>query len=157
MSTNSTIAVKIFTVYHTYMNAPLYSTITLVAELGISAIIYYSIYKGYRHNKFPSLLAGFALLYEAVFNISYMVSQAPHHAKALRVESPFVVGLAITHGVLSLLMFIALIVFFIFAWTRYRKGVNYFQNHKVLTWIFLFFWTFSIVSGVLFYFVEYVF
>lgn len=139
------------------MHAPLYSTITLVAELGISVIIYYSLYSGYKQNKFPAFLAGFALLYETLFNISYMISQAPHHAKALRIESPFVVSLAITHGVLSLLMFIALIIFFIFAMIRYRKGVNYFQNHKTLTMTFLVFWTFSIISGILFYFVEYVF
>ncbi|HYK08667.1 MAG TPA: hypothetical protein VEW42_04180 [Candidatus Eisenbacteria bacterium] len=139
------------------MHAPLYSTITLLAELGISAIIYYTLYQGYTHNKFPTLLAGFALLYETIFNISYMVSRVPTHAKALHVDYPIIIALAIVHGVLSLIMFIALIIFFIIAWTRYKKDVNYFQNHKVLTMVFLFFWTFSIVSGVLFYFLEYVF
>jgi uncharacterized membrane protein YozB (DUF420 family) len=139
------------------MHAPLYSTITLLAELGISAIIYYTLYQGYKHNKFPSILAGGALLYEAIFNISYMVSRVSTHVKALPLDSKFEVALAIVHGILSLIMFIALIVFFIFAWTRYRKGMNYFQNHKALTALFLVFWTFSIVSGVLFYFLEYVF
>ena len=139
------------------MHAPLYSTITLFAELVISAIIYYTLYSGFKHNKFPVKLAGFAIFYETVFNITYMAMQAPHHVKAARMESPFIVGLAIVHGILSLLMFLALIVFLIVAWTRYRKGVNYFANHKILTSIFLFFWTFSIVSGVLFYLVEYVF
>lgn len=139
------------------MHAPLYSTITLVAEIFISAIIYYTLYQGYAHSKFPVKLAGFALLYEMFFNISYMASQTPHHVKAARVESPFIISLAIIHGVLSLIMFLALIAFFVFAWTRYRKGVNYFQSHKVLTGVFTFFWTFSILSGILFYIVEYVF
>lgn len=137
------------------MHAPLYSTITLVAELIISACIYYTLYRGYRHNKFPAKIAAFALIYESVFNISYMVSRVSSQANAARVESPLLIGLAIVHGTLSLLMFLALIVFFIFAWTRYRKGINYFQSHKILTTIFIFFWTFSIISGVLFYFVEY--
>ena len=137
--------------------APFFSTFTLCTELVISAIIYFTIYQGYRHNKFFTKLAGFALLYETVFNITYMASRVPAHANAARVESPFVVGLAIVHGILSLLMFLLLIVFFIFAWRRYRKGENYFKNHKILTGIFLFFWTFSIVSGVTFYLVEYVF
>lgn len=139
------------------MHAPLYSTITLIAEIFVSASIYYTLYQGYRHNKFPAKLAGFALLYEILFNISYMALQAPHHVKAARVEAPFVVILAIVHGVLSLLMFLALILFFVFAWTRYKKEINYFQSHKMLTSTFIFFWTFSIVSGILFYFVEYVF
>lgn len=139
------------------MHAPISSTITLLAELVISTIVYFTLYSGYKRNKFPTLLAGFALLYEAIFNITYMVSRVPSQTHAAHVESPFIIALAIVHGILSLLMFIALIVFFIFAWTRYRKGVNYFQDHKILTWVFLFFWTFSIVSGVFFYLVEYVF
>lgn len=139
------------------MHAPLSSTITLFAELIISAIIYYSLYSGYYKNKFPTKFAAGALLYELIFNITYMAGQAPHHVKAAHAESPFVIILAIIHGTLSLLMFILLIVFFIFAWTRYRKGHNYFANHKILTSLFLFFWTFSIISGILFYLVEYVF
>jgi len=139
------------------MHAPLVSTITLFAELVISAIIYYTLYQGYKNNKFPTKLAGFALLYEAVFNISYMVSRVPSQTHAARVASPFLIALAIVHGILSLVMFVALIIFFIFAWTRYRKGENYFHSHKILTSVFLFFWTFSIVSGVLFYLVEYIF
>lgn len=137
------------------MNVFLYSTITLIAELLVSTIIYYTLYQGYKNDKFPTKLAFGALLYEAIFNISYMVSRVPAHAKAAKLENPFVVGLAIVHGTLSLLMFIALIVFFLFAWTQYRKEINYFKNHKILTFTFLFFWTFSIVSGVLFYFIVY--
>lgn len=138
------------------MHAPLYSTITLLAELVISTIIYYTLYQGYKHNAFPAKLAGAALLYEMIFNITYMAWQAPHHVKAAKVESGFVVGLAIVHGILSLLMFLALIIFFLLAWRNYRKGENYFKNHKMVTWVFLIFWTFSIISGITFYFVEYV-
>lgn len=139
------------------MHAPLYSTFALFAELIISGIIYYAIYNGFKHGKFPSKLAAFTLLYEAIFNITYMFSRVPAHAKVARLESPFVIVLAIVHGVLSLIMFIALIVFFIIAWRNYKKGTNYFKDHKIFTYIFLFFWTFSIVSGILFYLVEYVF
>lgn len=139
------------------MHAPIYSTITLLAEIVISSIIYYTIYRGYKHNNFPAKLAAFALLYESIFNITYMFSRVPSQAKVAHIETPFLIGLAIVHGILSLLMFIALIIFFIVAWIRYRKGINYFLSHKMLTGIFLFFWTFSIVSGVVFYFVEYIF
>lgn len=139
------------------MHAPLYSTITLIAELIISTVIYYTLYQGYKYNKFPTKLAAFALLYEIIFNISYMASRVPSQQHAAKVASPFLIGLAIIHGILSLVMFIALVIFFIFAWRAYRKGNNFFASHKILTWLFLIFWTFSIVSGVLFYIVEYVF
>lgn len=139
------------------MHAPLYSSITLFAELIISAIIYYSIYQGFKNNKFPQKLAGFALAYELIFNITYMAGRVPSHVKVAKIESPFIIALAAVHGILSLIMFIALIIFFILAWKHYKKGENYFSEHKNLTYTFLFFWTFSIVSGVLFYLVEYVF
>ncbi|HVZ12275.1 MAG TPA: hypothetical protein VG965_04560 [Patescibacteria group bacterium] len=139
------------------MHAPLYSSITLFAELIISAVIYFTLYSGYKNNKFPTIPAAAALIYELIFNITYMAGRVPSHVKVAKIEKPSIVILAIVHGVLSLIMFIALIVFFIVAWKNYKKGVNYFREHKTQTMIFIFFWTFSIVTGVLFYLVEYVF
>ena len=139
------------------MHAPIYSTVTLFAELFVSAVIYYSLYQGYKNKRFPSTLVGVALLYEVIFNISYMAMQVPGYAKAANVESSFVVGLAIVHGFLSLIMFLTLVLFFILAFKNYRKGVNFFKKHKNFTFIFLFFWTFSVISGGIFYLVEYVF
>lgn len=139
------------------MTAPLYSTITLFAEIIVSSIIYYTIYQGYNRNKFPARLAGLALFYEIIFNITYMVSRTNVHIKEVKLEPPFVIGVAITHGVLSLIMFLSLIVFFIIAWKKYRSGINYFKIKKALTFAFLAFWSFSVVSGILFYLVEYVF
>ncbi len=133
--------------------APLYSTLTLIAELFVSAAVFYSVYSGYKRNRFPAKLAGAALLYEILFNISYMVSRLSVHVNAQ--EPPFGLALAIVHGSLSLVMFISLILFFILAWANYRKGVNYFREHKYITFVFLFFWTLSVLSGMLFYFVEY--
>lgn len=135
------------------MHIPLYSTVTLLAEIGISAIIFYTFYRSYKFNKFPTKLAAFALLYEIIFNISYMATRLPNHTE--KKEIPWHVGLAIFHGTLSLIMFVALIVFFLLAWMNYRKGINYFKTHKYSTSIFLFLWTTSVLSGILFYFVEY--
>lgn len=137
------------------MHGPLYSTITLFAEILISVIIYYTLYQGYKHSQFPVKLVALALFYELAFNISYMALQVPEHAKAAPVTTPFVLGLAIVHGVLSLIMFIALVVFFVLAWRHYRSGVNYFKAHSFFTILFLVFWTFSIVSGILLYLVSY--
>lgn len=139
------------------MHAPLISTITLCAELLVSAIIYYSLYQGYKKDKFPTRLAFGALAYEIIFNISYMVSKVSDNAMATKVEAPATVFLAITHGILSLVMFIALIIFFVFAWKSYRKEINFFRKHKNLTIAFTFFWTLSILSGTLFYLALYVF
>lgn len=135
------------------MQVPLYSTITLFAEIVISTIIFYTFYRSYKYNKFPTKLAAFALLYEIVFNISYMASRVPNHTE--KIEIPWHVALAIFHGTLSLLMFISLIIFFVLAWRRYKKGTNYFKVHKNFTIIFLIFWSASVLSGIIFYFIEY--
>lgn len=137
------------------MHGPFFSTITLFTELLVSAAVYFTIYKGYRHNKFPTKIAFSALLYETLFNISYMFSRVPSHAKAAKATPPSLILLAVVHGILSLVMFVALIVFFILAYKNYKKERNYFFEHKKLTYAFLFFWTFSIISGVLFYFLAY--
>lgn len=137
------------------MHGPLFSTITLFTELLVSFAVYFSIYKGYRFGKFPTKIAFAALSYETIFNISYMFSRVPAHAKASKATPPFLVILAIVHGVLSLIMFVSLVVFFILAWRSYKKEKNYFLDHKRITFTFLFFWTFSIISGILFYLLEY--
>lgn len=137
------------------MHGPLFSTITLLTELLVSCAVYYTIYRGYKNHKFATKLAFTALLYETFFNISYMFSRIPSHAKTAKVTPLFLILLAIIHGTLSLIMFVALVVFFVFAWRSYRKEKNFFLEHNKLTFAFLFFWTFSIVSGILFYFLEY--
>jgi membrane-bound metal-dependent hydrolase YbcI (DUF457 family) len=135
------------------VHAPLFSTVTLVAELFVSAIVYYTFYRGYKDDKFPEKLAIGAIVYEALFDIGYMVHRVP--AQENKLNKPLVIALGATHGILSLLMFLGLILFFVFAIKNYRKGVNYFKVHKKLTFVFLFFWTLSIISGVSLYFVAY--
>ena len=135
------------------MHAPIYSSLALIAEIFVSTAIFYSFYQGYKHSKFPEKVAIAALAYETLFNISYMVYRLPAEKNGGISETRKIFGA--THGVLSLLMFISLIVFFSLALRNYRKGVNYFRLHKYLTSIFLFFWSISVFSGIALYFVEY--
>ena len=136
------------------MNAPLLSNVSLITELLVSASVIYTFYQGYKHNKFPTTLVSITLLYEILFNISYMATRTKSQVGSRTFN--FDVLLAIIHGTLSLIMFVALIVFMMIAWGRYKKGQNYFKDHKILTWVFLFFWTFSVLSGVLFYILRYI-
>ncbi len=137
------------------LQAPIYSTLTLFAEIIISTIIYFVIYKGYKDNKFLTKLAAFTLSYEILFNISYMVLRTITHTDT-KPHPPLHIALAATHGILSLIMFLSLIVFFIFAWKNYKQGINFFKKHKYFTLSFLVLWTLSVVSGILVYLFEYV-
>lgn len=134
--------------------APIHSTITLFTEIIISVLVFYIFYSGYTRKKFPYGLALFVILYETLFNISYMVSRAANSGNSI--SSGFEIGLAIFHGTLSLIMFITLIVFLVLAWKNYKKGINYFKKHRKLTATFIVLWSLSVLSGILFYFFEYI-
>lgn len=135
------------------MNAPLLSTFSLITEIIITISIFYIFYKGYFTGVFHSKLALVTILYELIFNISYMAGRTPQATqKTASIASPF----AIFHGILSLVMFVLLIIFLLIAWTKYKKEINFFKNHTVLTIFFLIFWTLSVTSGIAFYVMRYV-
>jgi len=138
------------------MAAPFLSTFTLCAELVITVIILYVFYSGYKKNKFPKYLALFALTYEVLFNINYMVSRILTHTQSS--SSPdtlFEIVYLAFHGTFSLIMFILLVVFIILAWKNYGKKINYFKEHKKVTMTFLILWLVSVLSGFAFYIIEY--
>jgi hypothetical protein len=137
------------------MHAPLYSTVALLAELIVSSAIFYTIYQGYKRNTLPERVAIGALVYEILFDISYMIFRLP--ARESGANKSLLTGLGIFHGTLSLVMFLSLIAFFVLAIKNYRRNVNYFRVHKRLTFAFLFLWSISVLSGVALYFVEYLF
>ena len=136
------------------MNPPLLSTITLAAELFIFSAILYVFYKGYEGRVFPFGLAYFAIAYEMVFNIGYMIYRSVG-LKGASTLSENLKKLGMIHGILSLLVFIALIIFLALAIKNYKKGINYFQVHSGFTLVLLAFWTISLSSGILLYFKAY--
>jgi small-conductance mechanosensitive channel len=138
------------------MHAPWFSTFTLITEALVTISVLYIFYSGYKKNKFPFVLTGITLAYEILFNISYMASRAL--SKKIDVSPPdskLLIALAIFHGSFALLMFLALLVFMFFAWKNYKKGINFFQNHKLMLKIFIFCWLLAVISGFLFYYEYY--
>ena len=135
---------------------PLFSTFTLFTEILVTASVLYILYSGYKHNIYRKKLVFITLAYEILFNISYMSLRAIEHEKApAHVHTPFHIAVAAFHGIFSILMFILLIVFLLFAWRRYEKGENFFKEHKKLTWTFIVLWMTAISSGLLFYYLAY--
>lgn len=135
---------------------PLLSTVTLITELAITAGVLALFYRGFKYGVFSRILALAVLSYEIIFNISYMVTRALTHDAAETVKhSPLHIGIAIFHGTFSLIMFVTLIVFLIFAWRGYARGENFFSNHKTLSIWFLVLWMIAVISGALFYYIAY--
>jgi hypothetical protein len=136
------------------MHPPLISTMTLVAELFIFGSISYVFYKGYEGRIFPFGLAYFAIAYEVVFNIGYMAYRSVG-LKQTSALSEKLRRLGMAHGILSLIVFIALVIFLALAIKNYKKGMNYFKVHSSLTFLLLAFWVISLSSGILLYIKAY--
>jgi uncharacterized membrane protein YozB (DUF420 family) len=139
---------------------PFWSTLTLATELLVTASILYIFHEAYWRNKFHRAFVFIVLLYEIIFNISYMLRSMLEHtvsdSMSRTAASPLFMSLAIFHGTFSLIMFLALLVFMFFAWRNYKKEINFFREHKKLTLIFLIAWLLSVISGIAFYFLLYI-
>jgi hypothetical protein len=125
----------------------------------VTVAVFYIIYRAYYEHYF---LRGFAitvLAYELLFNISYMSSRLFGHVlseeHAQMHHAPYEIAVAAFHGIFSLLMFILLIVFFIFAIRAYGRGEQFFSNHTKLTLAFVVAWIISIFSGIFLFFLLY--
>lgn len=139
------------------MDIPIWSIVTLCTELVVSTLVYFIIYQGYARGRFHRALAFLVLAYELLFNISYMASRliAGTDAGAAQITTPYETALAIFHGTFSLLMFVTLVVFFLFAASRYKRGENFFRTHPKLTATFCTAWAVSVLSGVVFFIALY--
>jgi hypothetical protein len=136
------------------MHAPLQSNITLVAELFIAVVIFSIIYRAYFGNVFMKKLALFAIVYETIFNIGYMVLRSV--TKAQYVFSPSMKVVGALHGILSLVILIAVIILFVKASRADKRGENYFKMHPVVTILFSLGWIVSLLSGVWLYWAAYI-
>ncbi|HTR19078.1 MAG TPA: hypothetical protein VMH91_03855 [Candidatus Paceibacterota bacterium] len=139
------------------MDAPVLSTFILLAEIVVSACVYGLIWYAYTRGTFFRWFAYGVLAYEILFNISYMLAHFWGRVEPSSAElPPLAVGLAIFHGTFSIIMFLALIAFFLFASRGYARGDNFFRTHRSLTITFAVAWGIAVLSGVVFYFVLYV-
>lgn len=140
------------------MAIPLWSIVTLCTEIFITLSILYVIYTAYTTGIFVRWLAFGVLAYEVLFNISYMLSREIGEKAEVGgpVENSGVTILAIFHGIFSLIMFVTLLAFFIFAARAYARGENFFKLHQRGTILFVGAWFVSILSGVYFFTVLYI-
>jgi uncharacterized membrane protein YozB (DUF420 family) len=135
------------------MIAPAYSTFALIAEPIVTFAVFYTFYQGYKNGHFPAKIAFGAVLYETAFNISYMFYKLPAHIS--RFNKAWYTALAATHGILSIVMFIGLVIFLVLAYRNYEKGINYFKKHKYVSIVFLSFWLIALLTGFAMYYTTY--
>lgn len=136
------------------MHIPLISTLTLLAEAIVATLIFSVVYWGYVKNSFKRKLAGWAIGYEIVFNVGYMLYRSLAHPQSYALSAVLKM-VAVLHGALSIAMLAWVVIFFLRARTAYASGENYFKKHRIATIMFIACWLMSIFSGALLYFKVY--
>lgn len=136
------------------MATPLFSTLSAVTELFVTAGVYWFIFQAMRHDRFHQGLITFALTYEVLVNIAYMTFRLLVPAEGSDVSGGMA-ALYAFHGILSLVMFISLVAFVVTALRLRRYGHNLFRARPVLTWSFMVLWAVSVLSGELIYVLTY--
>ena len=127
------------------MQIPFFSTFTLFTEMIVTVSILYVFYLGYKKNKFPFKIVAVALAYEIAFNISYMAYRSISNVKNEPKMPRLILDLVIFHGIFSLIMFVALLIFMGLAWRSYKKEINYFKLYRTFSILFLTFISASIL------------
>jgi hypothetical protein len=135
---------------------PLFSIFSAVSELVVTVAVLYVIISNMRGQilKWKLLLA--VLLFEVFVNVGYMIYRMSHiTGEAGGSLSPLLRGLAGLHGALSLVMLLVLIQLSFLAYWEMRRGRQYFQEHRVLSVLFIIMWLVSVLSGELFFVLRY--
>ena len=128
------------------MTPPAFSIFAALSELIITAIVYYTIISHRQGRPFRFKLLGFAILYEALVNVSYMVTRFVGSESPVHFSSQMKL-FATIHGIFSMLVFIWLIILFFLASSSAKLEQNFFGDHKFSTYLFLILWGFSVASG----------
>ncbi len=132
------------------MNAFVVSTITLIMELIIGTLIFWIIYRGYTKSDFSKNITFFAIFYEVIFNVGYMIYRSVAVPSVIHL-SDMMKKIAMTHGILSLVMLVCVVIYFLRAYKEYGQGINSFFIHKIQTLLFILFWSISLLSGIFLY------
>lgn len=126
---------------------PVFSIFSAASEVVVTIAVLYSVIKAISGGRFHRGLLGFTLLFELSVNVVYMAGRASHADSSASLSEAMKLFYA-GHGILSLLMFIGLAVIYLLALVDESKGRDtWFRRHPRLSWIFLFFWMVSVVSG----------
>lgn len=129
------------------MNIPPFSIFSAISELFVTAGVLYAIIRAIQGKGLARWVLGGTLLFEASVNIIYMAgraSAADQSTELSAMEKLFYAG----HGTLSMLMFLALAVAYMWSlYTESKKQENWFYRHPRWAWTLVVFWMISVTTG----------
>jgi hypothetical protein len=137
------------------MDIPPFSIFSAIAEVFVTAVVIYAVVA----NTFGKPLIwkplGFVLVFEGCVNVVYMAGRA----SAADASNELSTGMKLfyaAHGTLSLAMFLAIVTLYLLAVVDVKKGEEaWFRRHPTGSWITVFFWMVSFISGEVIFFMNY--
>ena len=129
-----------------------FSTFTAISEIFVTIGVFFVVLSNYRGKPFKWKLALGLCIFEFSVNMLYMVARMSQGST--EGVAPAMAALYAIHGTLSLIVFIGFATLSALAYAEFRKGKSYFQSRPTLTKVFLIFWTISVGSGELIYFLK---
>lgn len=129
------------------MNIPAFSIFSAISEVFVTIAVLYGVLTVLKGGRFQKGLLGGTLLFELCVNVVYMARRASHADTSGELTQLMKLFYA-THGILSLFMFIGLAVIYVLSLVDESNGREvWFRRHRKGTWIFVFFWMVSVLSG----------
>lgn len=129
------------------MNIPFFSLFSAISEVFVTAGVLYAIVRAVRGKGLPKLLLGVVLLFELCVNIVYMAGRASQADRSTELSTAMKLFFAF-HGTLSLLMFLSIaIIYLLSLYGESKEKENWFYRHPRWSWVLVFFWMVSVLSG----------
>lgn len=129
------------------MEIPAFSIFSAISELAVTAVVLYVIVGNLRGRPFNWKLLGAVLIFEVCVNVIYMIKRA----SAADVDAQLhgmLKGLFAVHGILSLLMLVALILAYLLSTFDHKAGrETWFRVNRPATWSLIVFWLLAVGSG----------
>src|SRR5687768_15638504 len=113
---------------------PPYSIFSATTELLVTAVVFYVIWKAWHGDFRKALLVG-VLVFEILFNVSYMAYRMFWDTDGLEDIPNWLGAVAAGHGILSLLMLLLLFFITAMAWHDAKRKENFIRDNPVMTWI----------------------
>jgi len=129
------------------MHAPAFSIFSAISELFVTAGVLYVVLRNWVREKFPFPVFLAVVLFEGLVNVLYMAQRASQASTGAVALSPTMRMFYALHGVGSLFAYIVFTVLGVFAHQDQKKGVYFFRERPLLTWLFLLVWVASVGSG----------
>ena len=131
------------------MAPPLFSTFSAITELFVTVAVGWFFWRAFAAKDYRWGVITVAIVYETLFNITYMVRRTFEHEEGVtHTHDAWVTWFVGIHGALSLLMFLGLIGFVVWLYRQTRAGnPDPVSRVRGLSYAFLALWSISVLTG----------